>query len=79
MLSSYSLFMYYVIICVGFVSLLLVGSFLGVFQNPEVEKNSVYECGFNPFFDARCKFEVRFYVVGLLFLIFDLELMFLFP
>ena len=38
-----------------------------------------YECGFNPFGDAREKFEIRFYVVGVLFLIFDLEISFLFP
>lgn len=44
-----------------------------------MEKLSSYECGFNPFGDARNRFEVRFYLVGVLFLIFDLELSFLFP
>jgi len=43
------------------------------------EKYSGYECGFNPFTDSRGKFDVRFYLVGLLFIIFDLEVIFLFP
>jgi len=46
---------------------------------PEAEKFTSYECGFNPFGDAREKFEIRFYLVGVLFLIFDLEISFLFP
>jgi len=44
-----------------------------------IEKNSAYECGFNPFGEARNKFDVRFYLVGILFIIFDLEIVFLFP
>ena len=43
------------------------------------EKNSAYECGFEPFEDARLKIDVRFYLVAILFIIFDLEIMFLFP
>ena len=46
---------------------------------PDTEKLSPYECGFNPFDDARMKFDVRFYLVSLLFIIFDLEVAFLFP
>ena len=46
---------------------------------PDVEKNSAYECGFNAFDDARMKFDVRFYLVSILFIIFDLEVAFLFP
>ena len=46
---------------------------------PIAEKLSAYECGFNPFDDARMKFDVRFYLVSLLFIIFDLEVAFLFP
>lgn len=46
---------------------------------PELEKHSTYECGFNPFGDARSKFDVKFYLIGILFLIFDLELAFIFP
>jgi NADH-quinone oxidoreductase subunit A len=48
-------------------------------QAPNTEKNSPYECGFPPFEDSRMKFDVRFYLVSLLFIIFDLEIAFLFP
>ncbi|MEL6244872.1 MAG: NADH-quinone oxidoreductase subunit A [Pseudomonadota bacterium] len=48
-------------------------------SNPDPEKNSAYECGFNAFDDARMKFDVRFYLVAILFIIFDLEVAFLFP
>ena len=46
---------------------------------PDTEKNSAYECGFNAFDDARMKFDIRFYLVAILFIIFDLEVTFLFP
>jgi len=48
-------------------------------HNPDPEKVSAYECGFNAFDDARMKFDVRFYLVSILFIIFDLEVAFLFP
>ena len=48
-------------------------------KNPDTEKLSAYECGFNAFDDARMKFDVRFYLVSILFIIFDLEAAFLFP
>jgi NADH-quinone oxidoreductase subunit A len=48
-------------------------------NRPDPEKNSTYECGFNAFEDARMKFDVRFYLVGILFIIFDLELALLIP
>ncbi len=48
-------------------------------RNPDPEKLSAYECGFNAFDDARMKFDVRFYLVAILFIIFDLEVAFLFP
>ncbi len=48
-------------------------------NNPDPEKLSAYECGFNAFDDARMKFDVRFYLVAILFIIFDLEVAFLFP
>src|SRR5688500_19762349 len=48
-------------------------------QKPDTEKNSAYECGFEAFGDARGKFDVRFYLVAILFIIFDLEVAFLFP
>src|SRR6202042_536606 len=58
---------------------LLIAPFLVAFQQPDPEKLSAYECGFNAFDDARMRFDVRFYLVSLLFIIFDLEVAFLFP
>src|ERR1700709_2947453 len=58
---------------------LLIAPFLLAFQQPDPEKLSAYECGFNAFDDARMKFDVRFSLVAILFIIFDLEVAFLFP
>ena len=58
---------------------LLLVPFLVAFKAPDPEKLSAYECGFNAFDDARMQFDVRFYLVSLLFIIFDLEVAFLFP
>ncbi|HZY22950.1 MAG: NADH-quinone oxidoreductase subunit A [Microvirga sp.] len=58
---------------------LLLAPFIIAYQNPDAEKLSAYECGFNAFDDARMKFDVRFYLVAILFIIFDLEVAFLFP
>ena len=63
------------IIGVGF----MVASWAMAPSNPDAEKLSAYECGFNAFDDARMKFDVRFYLVSILFIIFDLEVAFLFP
>jgi len=60
-------------------TLFIVGSTLLAPSNPDPEKNSAYECGFNAFDDARMKFDIRFYLVAILFIIFDLEVAFLFP
>lgn len=66
-------------VAVGLSIAMIAGSFLMGKQNPDSEKLSAYECGFEPFTDARTKFDVRFYLVCLLFIIFDLEIAFLFP
>ena len=58
---------------------LLVVAFFVAYKRPDPEKLSAYECGFNAFDDARMKFAVRFYLVAILFIIFDLEVSFLFP
>jgi NADH-quinone oxidoreductase subunit A len=58
---------------------LLVAPFIVAYKQPDPEKLSAYECGFNAFDDARMKFDVRFYLVAILFIIFDLEVAFLFP
>lgn len=65
-------------------SLLLSGIILGLsffiaIQSPDPEKTSAYECGFEPFEDARNRFDIRFYIVAILFLVFDIEMAFLFP
>ena len=60
-------------------SALMLAPFLVAVRNPDPEKVSAYECGFNAFDDARMKFDVRFYLVSILFIIFDLEIAFLFP
>jgi NADH-quinone oxidoreductase subunit A len=58
---------------------LLIAPFIVAYKQPDSEKLSAYECGFNAFDDARMKFDVRFYLVAILFIIFDLEVAFLFP
>ena len=58
---------------------LLIAPFAVAYSKPDAEKLSAYECGFNAFDDARMKFDVRFYLVAILFIIFDLEVAFLFP
>src|ERR1700733_14994016 len=58
---------------------LLASAFLIAYKQPDPEKLSAYECGFNAFDDARMKFDVRCYLVAILFIIFDLEVAFLFP
>jgi NADH-quinone oxidoreductase subunit A len=58
---------------------LMVAPLLIAYRAPDAEKLSAYECGFNAFDDARMKFDVRFYLVSILFIIFDLEVAFLFP
>ena len=58
---------------------LLIAPFIVAYKQPDPEKLSAYECGFNAFDDARMKFDIRFYLVAILFIIFDLEVSFLFP
>jgi NADH-quinone oxidoreductase subunit A len=66
-------------IAVGMTMMILVASFMVARQRPDTEKLSPYECGFEPFEDTRGRFDVRFYLVAILFIIFDLEVAFLFP
>ena len=62
-----------------FASLMLAVGFTFGPNKPDKEKNSPYECGFEAFEDSRMKFDVRYYLVAILFIIFDLEIAFLFP
>jgi NADH-quinone oxidoreductase subunit A len=66
-------------VAVGLAGVIVLASFLVARQRPDVEKLSPYECGFEAFDDARRQFDVRFYLVAILFIIFDLEVAFLFP
>ena len=66
-------------ISVGLGLVLILAAAVAAPRNPDPEKLSAYECGFNAFDDARMKFDVRFYLVSILFIIFDLEIAFLFP
>ena len=69
----------FVIIAIGLsMGFAVLSGFVGP-NNPDKEKLSAYECGFPPFDDARGRFDVRFYLVAILFIIFDLEVAFLFP
>ena len=67
------------VIAVGLGVVLILAAVIIAVRNPDPEKVSTYECGFNPFDDSRMKFDVRFYLVAILFIIFDLEIAFLFP
>ena len=79
LLTEYFLIVVFLAIA-GVIGLALVGgSILAARQKPYPEKLSPYECGFEPFEDARRRFDVRFYLVSILFIIFDLEVAFLFP
>jgi NADH:ubiquinone oxidoreductase subunit 3 (subunit A) len=69
----------FLIIAIILSGIILGLSFLLAVQNPDTEKLSAYECGFDPYDDARHTFDVRFYLVAMLFIIFDIEAMFLFP
>jgi len=66
-------------IAIGLGLVLILAAAVLAVRNPDPEKVSAYECGFNAFDDARMKFDVRFYLVAILFIIFDLEVAFLFP
>ncbi len=59
--------------------IILLATYILARQQPDTEKLSPYECGFEPFEDSRGRFDVRFYLVAILFIIFDLEVAFLFP
>ena len=66
-------------VAAGIAIALMASALILAVRKPDPEKLSAYECGFNAFDDARMKFDVRFYLVAILFIIFDLEVAFLFP
>jgi NADH-quinone oxidoreductase subunit A len=79
LLSDYLPILVFLGVAIALSSVIIGLSFFTGRQNPDAEKVSPYECGFEPFDDARTKFDVRFYLVAILFIIFDLEVAFLFP
>nr|YP_009370744.1 NADH dehydrogenase subunit 3 [Eukaryota sp. BB2]AQL10470.1 NADH dehydrogenase subunit 3 [Eukaryota sp. BB2] len=72
-------FLIYLICAIG-ITLIMIGlSYVVAEQKPDIEKTSGYECGFDPFSDARDPFHIRFYLLSILFIIFDIEIVFFFP
>ena len=79
LLANYFPIAIFLVLAAVIAGAMLGGSLLAARQKPYAEKLSAYECGFEPFDDARRRFDVRFYLVAILFIIFDLEVAFLFP
>jgi len=79
MFSGFSSIFLFILISFGLASLLFVASAFLVPRQRYSAKLSAYECGFDPFEDTRAVFDVRFYLVAILFIIFDIEIAFLFP
>ena len=80
--NGYLIIFYFIIISFILSSILVIASLLLTNISNSIEdseKVTIYECGFDPFSDSRQKFEVRFFLVGILFIIFDLEISFIFP
>ncbi|GAB4263483.1 MAG: NADH-quinone oxidoreductase subunit A [Pararhodobacter sp.] len=79
LLREYLPIIVFLAIAIALGLVLMLSAMVIAVRNPDPEKVSAYECGFNAFDDARMKFDVRFYLVSILFIIFDLEIAFLFP
>ena len=79
LLREYLPILIFLALAIGLAGLMILASLIAARQRPDSEKLAAYECGFDAFDDARRKFDVRFYLVAILFIIFDLEVAFLFP
>jgi NADH-quinone oxidoreductase subunit A len=79
MLENYLPVLVFMAVGIAFGLLAVAAGFLLAPRKPDSEKNSPYECGFEAFEDTRMRFDVRYYLVAILFIIFDLEIAFLFP
>ena len=79
MLNEYLPILIFLGLAIALGLILILAAAIVAVRNPDPEKVSAYECGFNAFDDARMKFDERFYLVSILFIIFDLEVAFLFP
>lgn len=78
-LMDYLPVLIFIVVSMIIAGALLIMPYIVAYRAPDPEKLSAYECGFNSFDDARMKFDIRFYLVSILFIIFDLEVAFLFP
>ena len=79
LLREYLPILIFLAIAIAMAVIMVAASLIVAKQRPDSEKDSAYECGFEAFDDARSRFDVRFYLVAILFIIFDLEVAFLFP
>ena len=79
LLTEYLPILIFLMIAIGLAAVMVIASLIVGTQRPDSEKLSAYECGFEAFDDSRGQFDVRFYLVAILFIIFDLEVAFLFP
>jgi len=78
-LAEYLPTLLFLIVAAGIgIALIVIGNVLGP-KRPDAEKLSPYECGFNAFEDARMRFDVRYYLIAILFIVFDLEIAFVYP
>ena len=78
LINYFPIIVFLCISCILAIVIILIPTFFAPYK-PDQEKNSPYECGFEAFEDARMKFDVRYYLVAILFILFDLEIAFLFP
>jgi len=77
--KEYSILLIFLVFAISLTILIIGASYLLARQNPDAEKLSAYECGFEPYEDTRHVFDVKFCVIAILFIIFDIEIMFLIP
>lgn len=77
--NEYSVILIFLFVAIVLSVVIILFSYVLAVQNPETEKLSTYECGFEPYEDARHTFDVKFYLVAILFIVFDIETMFLIP
>ena len=77
--NEYSLVLIFLLVAILLSVVIILFSYVLAIQNPETEKLSTYECGFEPYEDARHTFDVKFYLIAILFIVFDIETMFLIP
>lgn len=77
--KEYTILLIFLIFAIILTAIIVIASYFLARQNPDVEKLSAYECGFEPYDDTRHTFEIKFCVIAILFIIFDVEIMFLIP